>query len=400
MNRNDLFMALNEYAQQGKNIAAGRPARGRAPADRHAAPAPLRRVSRPRGGEETQSMAIRDVAVAGLSRDELLRTHYEMVLIRRFEEKAAEEYTLGKIGGFLHLYIGQEASGIGAISALRPEDYVVSSYREHGHAILKGLDPKVVMAELFGKATGCSKGKGGSMHMYSTEHNLIGGQAIVGAQLPIATGLGFSIQYQGEQRVAVAFFGDGAVDEGAFHESLNLCALWKLPVIFYCENNQYSMGMAVQKAWSVASLEPRAAAYGMAYARVDGMDFFEVREAMLQARERAMSGNGPTLIESVTYRFRGHSMADPAYYRTRDEEKQWRTTRDPIALYEQQLKEQNMINDDEIRAHNERADVVVAEAVQFADESPMPTEDELYEDVMVDPRGAIAWRTRPSTPRE
>jgi pyruvate dehydrogenase E1 component alpha subunit len=345
-------------------------------------------------------MAIRDVAVAGLSRDELLKMHYEMVLIRRFEEKAAEEYTLGKIGGFLHLYIGQEASGMGAISALKPEDYIVSSYREHGHAILKGVDPTVVMAELFGKATGCSKGKGGSMHMYSAEHNLIGGQAIVGAQMPIATGLGFAIQYQGEQRVAVVFFGDGAVDEGAFHEAMNLCALWKLPVIFYCENNQYSMGMAVHKAWSVSSLEPRAAAYGTPYANVDGMDLFQVREAMLQARERAIAGNGPTLIESVTYRFRGHSMADPAYYRTRDEEKQWRTTRDPIALFEQTLKERQMINDDEIQAHNDQADTVVAEAARFAEESPFPSEDELYEDVMVDPRGAIAWRTKPSTPRE
>jgi pyruvate dehydrogenase E1 component alpha subunit len=345
-------------------------------------------------------MAIRDVAVAGLSREELLNKHYEMVLIRRFEEKAAEEYTLGKIGGFLHLYIGQEASGTGVMSALKPEDYVASTYREHGHAILKGVDPKAVMAELFGKVTGCSKGKGGSMHMYSAEHHLIGGQAIVGAQLPIATGLGFAIQYQREERVAVAFFGDGAVDEGAFHEAMNLCALWKLPVIFYCENNQYSMGMAVHKAWSVPTLEPRAAAYGMPYAKVDGMDFFQVREAMLQARERAIAGDGPTLIESVTYRFRGHSMADPAYYRTREEEKLWRTTRDPIERFEQTLKEQNLINDEEIRAHNERADQVVAEAAQFADESPFPPEDELYDDVMVDPRGAIAWRTKPSTPRE
>jgi pyruvate dehydrogenase E1 component alpha subunit len=345
-------------------------------------------------------MAIRDVAVAGLSRDELLKMHYDMVLIRRFEEKAAEEYTRGNIGGFLHLYIGQEASGVGAISALQPIDYVVSSYREHGHAILKGLDPGAVMAELFGKATGCSKGKGGSMHMYSTEHHLIGGQAIVGAQLPIATGLGFAIRYQEERRVAVSFFGDGAVDEGAFHESLNLSAVWKLPVIFYCENNQYSMGMSVAKAWSVPTLEPRAAAYAMPYLRVDGMDFFAVREAMLQARERAIGGEGPTLIEAVTYRFRGHSMADPAVYRTRDEEKQWRTTRDPIALFERKLKEQGLINDDEIAGDNARADATVAAAVAFAEESPLPTEDALYDDVMVDPRGAIAWRTRPSTPRE
>ena len=174
-------------------------------------------------------MAVREATLAGLGRQELVDLHYQMVLLRRFEEKAAEEYTLGKIGGFLHLYIGQEATGVGAAAAMRPSDYVVSSYREHGHAILKGMDPRVVMAELLGKATGCSKGKGGSMHMYSAEHNLIGGQAIVGAQLSIATGLGFAIRYQDEKRVAVSLFGDGAVDEGAFHESLNLAALWRQP---------------------------------------------------------------------------------------------------------------------------------------------------------------------------
>jgi len=345
-------------------------------------------------------MAIRDVTLAGLRREQLLEMHYQMVLIRRFEEKAAEEYTLGKIGGFLHLYIGQEASGMGIFSALRPDDYVSSSYREHGHAILKGMEPRVVMAELCGKAAGCSKGKGGSMHMWSNEHSLMGGQAIVGAQLLTATGLGFAIQYQGEDRVSVSLFGDGAVDEGAFHESLNLAGVWKLPVVYICENNQYSMGMAVHKAWAVPTLEPRAAAYGMPYARVDGMDVLAVREAVLAAAERARSGGGPTLIESVTYRFRGHSMADPAHYRTRDEEKQWRTSRDPIALFEEKLKEAGVLRDEDIARNNARADEVVADAARFADESPDPDLESLYDDVMVDNRGAIAWRTKPSTPRE
>jgi pyruvate dehydrogenase E1 component alpha subunit len=345
-------------------------------------------------------MAIRNVTLAGLDREQLLQMHYQMVLIRRFEEKAAEEYTLGKIGGFLHLYIGQEASGVGALSALRPEDYVVSSYREHGHAILKGIDPKAVMAELFGKATGCSKGRGGSMHMYSAEHNLIGGQAIVGAQLAIGTGIGFANQYEGKSSVTTVMFGDGAVDEGAFHESLNLSSLWKLPVIYYCENNQYSMGMAVTKAWAVSSLEPRAAAYGMAYEQVDGMDLLAVRETMLRAAERARNGEGPTLVESVTYRFRGHSMADPAYYRTRDEEARWRSSRDPIALFEAKLKENGMLSDDDINAANERADAVVAECAQFAEESPVPDPDALYDDVLADGTGAIAWRNAPSTPRD
>ena len=345
-------------------------------------------------------MAIRNVTLAGLDREQLLDMHYQMVLIRRFEEKAAEEYTLGKIGGFLHLYIGQEASGVGAISALRQDDYVASSYREHGHAILKGIDPKAVMAELFGKSTGISRGRGGSMHMYSTEHRLIGGQAIVGAQLAIGTGIGFAIQYQGESSIAVVMFGDGAVDEGAFHESLNLASLWKLPVVFYCENNQYSMGMAVTKAWAVPSLEPRAAAYGMAYERVDGMDLLAVREMMRRAAERARTGEGPTLVESLTYRFRGHSMADPAYYRTRDEEARWRSSRDPIALFEAKLKEHDIITDDEINSAIERADAVVEECAKFAEESPVPDPDDLYSDVLADGTGAIAWRNKPSTPRD
>lgn len=345
-------------------------------------------------------MAIRNVTLAGLDWGQLLHMHYQMVLIRRFEEKAAEEYTLGKIGGFLHLYIGQEASGVGALSALRPEDYVVSSYREHGHAILKGVDPKAVMAELFGKATGCSKGRGGSMHMYSKEHRLIGGQAIVGAQLAIGAGIAFASQYQGKPEVTVVMFGDGAADEGAFHEALNLASLWKLPIVFYCENNQYSMGMAVTKAWSVSSLEPRAAAYGMAYERLDGMDLLAVREGMMRAAERARTGAGPTLIESVTYRFRGHSMADPAYYRTRDEEARWRSKRDPIALFEAKLKEHDIISDDDINAAIERADAVVEECAQFAEESPMPEPDDLYSDVLADGTGAIAWRNQLSTPRD
>jgi pyruvate dehydrogenase E1 component alpha subunit len=345
-------------------------------------------------------MAVRDVVVAGLGRQQLLDLHYQMLLLRRFEEKAAEEYTLGKIGGFLHLYIGQEATGVGAITTLRPTDYVVSSYREHGHAILKGLEPRAVMAELFGKATGCSKGKGGSMHMYSTEHRLIGGQAIVGAQLVTAVGIGLGVQYQELEDVVLVLFGDGAVDEGAFHEAMNLAALWKLPVIFLCENNQYSMGMAVTKAWSVPSLEPRAAAYGTPYVRVDGMDVLAVHEVVGPAVERARSGGGPTLIEAATYRFRGHSMADPARYRTRDEEELWKSTRDPILLFERKLREAGVMRDEDQRAAEERADQVVEEAVRFAEESPEPAYDDLFDDVSVENAGAIAWRHQPSTPRD
>jgi pyruvate dehydrogenase E1 component alpha subunit len=345
-------------------------------------------------------MAVSEATLAGLGRQELVDLHYQMVLLRRFEEKAAEEYTLGKIGGFLHLYIGQEATGVGAVSVMRPNDYVVSSYREHGHAILKGIEPRAVMAELLGKSTGCSRGKGGSMHMYSAEHRLIGGQAIVGAQLVIGVGIGFGAQYQGLDDVVFVLFGDGAVDEGAFHEALNLAALWKLPVVFLCENNQYSMGMAVSKAWSVASLEPRAAAYGMPYAKVDGMDVLAVRDVVAAAGERARSGDGPTLIESVTYRFRGHSMADPARYRGRDEEEQWKSTRDPIVLFERKLQEAGVLRDEDISANEARADETVEDAVRFANESPDPTVDELYQNVTIENAGAIAWRTRESTPRD
>src|SRR5437660_5210986 len=211
-------------------------------------------------------------ALAGLTRTELLEMHYKMVLMRRFEEKSAEEYTRGKIGGFMHLYIGQEAVGVGGIAALRPSDKILCSYREHGHALAKGMDPRAVMAELFGKITGCSQGKGGSMHMWSNELGILGGQAIVAAQLPMAAGVALAMQYQGLDSIVACFFGDGAVDEGAFHEALNLASIWKLPVVYICENNQYSMGKSVQKAWAVDSLLPRAGAYTLPGEHVDGMD--------------------------------------------------------------------------------------------------------------------------------
>ena len=345
-------------------------------------------------------MAIREATLAGLGRDKLLDLYYQMTLIRQFEEKAGEAYTLGKIGGFLHLYIGQEATGVGAISALKPSDYVVSSYREHGHAIAKGMEPRMVMAELYGKATGCSKGKGGSMHMFSAEKRLYGGQAIVGAQLVIGAGMAFGLQYEASEDLVLTLLGDGAVDEGAFHEGLNVASLWKLPVIYLCENNQYSMGMAVKKAWSVESLEPRAAAYNMPYIKVDGMDVLAVRQAVETATDRARAGGGPTLIEAATYRFKGHSMADPAYYRTREEEAQWKANRDPLRIFEARLKEAGIARDGDIKAADERAAQVVEEAAEFAEQSPFPELDTLYDDVQMDGAGAIAWREKPSTPRD
>ena len=337
-------------------------------------------------------MAISNATLAGLTRTQLLEMHYTMFLLRRFEEKSAEEYTRGKIGGFMHLYIGQEAVGVGCIATLRQEDVVLSSYREHGHAIAKGVEPQAVMAELFGKITGCSKGKGGSMHMWSNELRLFGGNGIVAAQLPMAAGLAFAAQYQGLDNVTMCFFGDGAVDEGAFHESLNLASLWKLPVVYICENNQYSMGMAVTKAWAVENLLPRAAAYNMPGEQVDGMDVIAVYEAAKRAVERARVGEGPTLLEIKTYRFRGHSMTDPAYYRTREEEGEWRNTRDPIGIFEKKLLEQSIATQAELDQNDARATQVAEEAAEFAENSPDPDPEELFTDVMVDASTALSFR--------
>lgn len=337
-------------------------------------------------------MAISNATLAGLTRTQLVEMHYMMALLRRFEEKSAEEYTRGKIGGFMHLYIGQEAVGVGSIAALRPNDKIMCSYREHGHALAKGMDPGAVMAELFGKSTGCSKGKGGSMHMWSNELGLLGGNGIVGAQLPIATGVAFAAQYNNEDTVTVCYFGDGAVDEGAFHEALNLASLWKLPIVFICENNQYSMGMAVEKAWAVDSLIPRAAAHNVPAEQVDGMQVIAVYEATRRAVERARNGEGPTLLEIKTYRFRGHSMTDPAYYRTREEEQEWRHTRDPIGIFEQLLLEHNVATQSEFDENDARAIQVSEDAAEFAENSPDPSLDELYTDVMVDNSTALAYR--------
>jgi pyruvate dehydrogenase E1 component alpha subunit len=337
-------------------------------------------------------MAISNATLTGLTRTQLLEMHYKMVLLRRFEEKSAEEYTRGKIGGFMHLYIGQEAVGVGSIAALRSDDKILSSYREHGHAIAKGMDPRTVMAELFGKITGCSKGKGGSMHMWSNELGLYGGNAIVAAQLPIAAGVALAMQYQGLDSIVACYFGDGAVDEGAFHEALNLASIWKLPVVYICENNQYSMGMAVEKAWAVDSLLPRAAAYNIPGHQVDGMDIVAVYEAMTSAVEHTRSGQGPMLLEVKTYRFRAHSMTDPAYYRTREEEQHWRTTRDPITIFEQKLLELGVATQSEFDANDVRATQVSEDAADFAENSPDPSPEELYTDVMIDNSTALSYR--------
>ncbi|HEY2483947.1 MAG TPA: pyruvate dehydrogenase (acetyl-transferring) E1 component subunit alpha [Candidatus Binataceae bacterium] len=315
-------------------------------------------------------------ALLTLQETQLLELYRRMVLIRQFEEKTAEMYARGKITGFCHLYAGEEAVAVGAIYALYDKDYVLSTYREHGHCLAKGADPKVVMAELFGKITGISKGRGGSMHLFDPDLRFMGGYAIVGGGLPIATGLGLSVQYNEGPEVVCCFFGDGALPQGAFHESLNMASLWKLPVVFVCENNFYGMGTMVQNAICQEELYRFAEPYKMPGVRVDGMDVLEVYGATMEAVARAREGDGPSLIEAVTYRFRGHSMSDPAEYRSKREERIWQE-RDPIKnLRRRMLGERHVA---EARLGDIEAAVAreIEEAVKFADESPEPSVDEL-----------------------
>ena len=306
----------------------------------------------------------------------------DMMLIRRFEEKAAEMYALGKIGGFLHLSIGEEAVAVGAISALRPDDYVISTYREHGHCLAKGSDPKRVMAELFGRRDGLSKGKGGSMHLFDQTTNFLGGHAIVGAHLPIAAGVGFASKYRNEDRVILCFFGDGAVPEGEFHESMNLAALWKLPVIFICENNRYAMGTSLERALSQTEIWKFGQTYNVPAEAVDGMDLLATRESILKAVARARKDGTPSLIEARTYRFRGHSMRDPAgaVYRTKEEVEREKL-RDPIVLFKVQAIEAGAITEADVKAIEKDVNDRVDEAVAFADASPEPPAEWLYTDI-------------------
>ena len=322
-------------------------------------------------------MAVREERLIH-TKEELLEMYRRMLLIRAFEEKAAEMYTKGKIGGFLHLYSGQEAVAVGFISVLREDDYVVGAYREHGQCIAKGAEPKYVMAELYGKATGVSKGKGGSMHMFDVKRGFLGGHGIVGGGMPLAIGVGFAIKYRKTDQVCVCFFGDGAVNEGAFHEALNMVALWNLPVIYVLENNMYAMGTAVYRASSIPDLIRRASCYDIEREQVDGMDVLAVREVAERAVRKAREDKEPRFIEAITYRFRGHSMADPATYRTKEEVEEWRK-RDPILRMERYLKDNRMVTDDDIKAMRAEVDAEIREAVDFAESSPFPPPDALYE---------------------
>ncbi|NOU33448.1 MAG: pyruvate dehydrogenase (acetyl-transferring) E1 component subunit alpha [Polyangiaceae bacterium] len=300
----------------------------------------------------------------------LERLYRQMLLIRRLEEEAARAYAQGKIGGFLHLYIGQEAVGVGAIAALQPDDYVVTTYRDHGIAIAKGMSPRAMMAELYGKVTGCSKGLGGSMHMFDAEHHMLGGHGIIGAHIPLAAGAAFASKYRKDKRVTLCFFGDGAASIQGFHEGISLAALWKLPIVFVCENNEYSMGTPLSRTISVDDISKKAAGYGIPGWQFRGEDFEEVQaqigKAVAQARETSM----PSLLEVRTYRYRGHSMSDPGKYRTPEEVEEHKK-KDPIAIGKQKLVTAGY-DEAKLKGIAESVEAEVADAIRFAEESPEP----------------------------
>jgi pyruvate dehydrogenase E1 component alpha subunit len=314
-------------------------------------------------------------------RDELLPLYRKMQLIRRVEEEAARAYVQGKIGGFLHLYIGQEAIAVGTEAALRPTDWVITTYRDHGHTLARGTTARAVMAELYGKDTGCSRGLGGSMHMFDREHRFLGGHGIVGGHVALASGVAFRSKYLGEKEVTVCFFGEGATNIGGFHEALSLAGLWKLPAVFVCENNQYSMGTPMVRTMPIPDLTLKAAGYGMEKDRFEGHDVREVRDRLGKAITRARDGGGPTLIEILTYRFRGHSMSDPGKYRTSEEVEERKQKSDPVRIARQQLLDAKVSAADLDQLDKEVEDEV-QDAVRFADESAPAQADSMHRFVL------------------
>lgn len=301
----------------------------------------------------------------------------QMLLIRRFEERSSQQYQMQKIGGFCHLYIGQEAVVVGSAAATRHDDYMITAYRDHGHALAKGTSANACMAELFGKATGCSKGLGGSMHFFDRENFMYGGHAIVGGHVPLATGLGFASKYRGDDRVTLCYFGDGAINQGAFHEALNLASLWKLPVLFICENNYFAMGTSVNRSTGLKELFQRAAGYDMRSMKIDGMDVRIVRDELHKVVEKVRKEPQPYFIEMSTYRYRGHSMSDPATYRTKGELEKYKEN-DPIVKFRAVLTAEGKLTGEKFDELDAEAKEIVNESVRFADESPNPPLDELY----------------------
>ncbi|MFN4083860.1 MAG: pyruvate dehydrogenase (acetyl-transferring) E1 component subunit alpha [Bacteroidia bacterium] len=316
------------------------------------------------------------------NKETYIKWYEQMLLMRRFEEKAAQLYGQQKIKGFCHLYIGQEAVVAGTMSALQKDDRIITAYRDHAHALGCGLSAKSVMAELYGKVTGCSKGKGGSMHMFSKEHNFFGGHGIVGGQIPLGAGIAFADKYRGGNQVTVCYFGDGAARQGALHETFNMAMMWNLPVIFVCENNGYAMGTSVQRTTNVLDIYQIGSAYNMPSKAVDGMQCETVHEAIAEAAEHARQGNGPTLLEIRTYRYRGHSMSDPAKYRTKEEVEEYKQ-KDPIEVVKSLILKNKWLNESEIEKIEENIINEINEAVEYSENSPFPDAEELYKDVYV-----------------
>jgi pyruvate dehydrogenase E1 component alpha subunit len=310
---------------------------------------------------------------------------HSMLLQRRFEERTAEMYAIGRIGGFCHLYIGQEAVSTGVISLLRPDDYIITTYRDHGQALARGMSARAVMAELFGRQDGCARGKGGSMHLFDRQLGFLGGHGIVGGHIPIAAGVGFAIKYRGGDQVIICFMGEAAVNNGAFHEALNMAALWKLPCIFIIENNRYGMGTALERASAIHDIYKRGASYDMPRDVVDGQDVHEVRAKTSEAIERARTDGTPTLLEIRTYRFMGHSMSDAVSgtYRTKEELEKY-LKRDPIALLRARMEEAGEITPDEVTAMDEEIKAIVQDSIDFAEASPELPPEALMEDVLVE----------------
>lgn len=311
-------------------------------------------------------------------RETTLTWYKDMLGVRRFEEKANQLYMQQKIRGFCHLYIGQEALAAGIERAIRPDDYVITAYRDHGNALARGMSMDECMAELYGKVTGCSKGNGGSMHYFSKEHNFLGGHGIVGGQIPLGAGVAFAQKYLGKDNICVCLMGDGAVRQGALHEAFNMAMTWKLPVLYICENNKYAMGTSVERTSNVHDIWKLGLAYDMPAWAVDGMDVMEVHEQVTKAVEHIRAGNGPVFLEMKTYRYRGHSMSDPQKYRTREELEKYRGV-DPIATLKLYIKENQLATDDELEAIEKEIDARVEASVKFAEESPYPNPEQLYE---------------------
>jgi pyruvate dehydrogenase E1 component subunit alpha len=318
-----------------------------------------------------------------LKKEELLKIYRDMVRIREFEESCPRLYSQGKMGGFLHLYSGQEAVGVGVAHALDSKDYMVGAYREHGLILARGTHPQSVMAELFGKATGVSRGKGGSMHMFDGEKRFMGGYGIVAGHLPLAVGLGYSIVYQGGDEVVACLFGDGATNQGVFHEAMNMAALYQVPVIFICENNGYGISTSISRSSAVKQLYKKSAAYETPGTKVDGMDVLAVYDEVRMAVEKARQEGGPQYIEAITYRFRGHSISDPGTYRSDQEKKLWKE-RDPILNFRTRLLKNGMAVEAELESIDYEEQELLEETVKFAEESPFPEPDELWTDIYVD----------------